>query len=243
MDGRIAQLVGELDADSSEVAEDAQHALTAIGSDVLDQLITTVPDLGLFGQLCAIEVFTALQDPRPGDVLIDLLVSDNSTVRQWAAEALGELQIQRAVPGLQRAYAAFRQRGEALDDCEGVALRDALSQLGARDVVVPPRVAALSLSLENLDLVWPTVHLAEVVEQLAAHGQAVLYFQVWQVKPGVGIFGGHGPGIDWEIEIDRGLAWDRIVAGCRDWALLAAEATGKTSDLVATICWIDASDL
>ncbi|WP_249374829.1 HEAT repeat domain-containing protein [Streptomyces sp. I05A-00742] len=241
MDGMIAQLVGELDADSSEVAEDAQHALIAMGSDALDELIAAVPGLGRFGQLCAIEVFTALQDPRPGDVLIDLLDSESSTVRQWAAEALADLEIQRAVPGLQRAYEAFRQRGEAPDDSEGVALRGALCDLGACEVVLPPRAAALRRSLENLDPAWPTVHLAEVIEQLAAHGQAVLYFQVWQVKPGGGTFGSHGPGIDWEI--DRRLPWDRIVADCRDWALLAAEATDKAPDLVATICWIDASDL
>ncbi|MET7622291.1 hypothetical protein [Streptomyces sp. NPDC005408] len=241
MDGTIAQLVGELDADSSEVAEDAQHALIAMGPDVLDKLIAAVPGLGPFGQLCAIEVFTALQDPRPGDVLIDLLDNKNSTVRQWAAEALADLEIQRAVPGLQRAYEAFRQRGEAPDDSEGVALRGALSDLGARDVVIPPQAAALRRSLEILDPAWPTVHLAEVIEQLAAHGQAVLCFQVWQVKPGGGAFGGHGPGIDWEI--DRRLPWDRIVADCRDWALLAAEATHNAPDLVATICWIDAADL
>ncbi|MEU1696167.1 HEAT repeat domain-containing protein [Streptomyces hirsutus] len=75
-------------------------------------------------------------------MLIDLLNSENSTVRQWAAEALADLEIQRAVPGLQRAYEAFRQRGEAPDDSEGVAFRGALSDLDARDDVVPPRAAA-----------------------------------------------------------------------------------------------------
>ncbi|MDH6229123.1 hypothetical protein M2169_006179 [Streptomyces sp. MJP52] len=124
---------------------------------------------------------------------------------------------------------------------EGVALREALCDLGARDIVLPSRAAALRRSLENLDPAWPTVHLAEVIEQLAAHGQAVLHFQVWQVKPDGGIFGGREPGIDWEI--DRRLPWDRIVADCRDWALPAAEVTDKAPDLVATIYWIDASDL
>lgn len=241
MDGTVAQRVGELDAESSEVAEDAQHALIAMGPEAVNELIAAVPGLGPFGQLCAIEVFTALQDPLPGDVLVGLLDSGNSTVRQWAAEALADLGIQRAVPGLRRAYESFRQRGEAPDDSEGVALRSALSELGARDVVVPPRAAALRRSLEYLDPAWPTVHLAEVIEQLAAHGQAVLYFQVWKVKPGGQAFGGHGPGIDWEV--DRRLPWARIVADCRDWALPAAEATDKAPDLVATICWIDASDL
>lgn len=57
----VARLMGELDADSSEAAEDAQHALIALGPQVLDH-----------GQLCAIEVFSAPGDPRPGDVLIDM---------------------------------------------------------------------------------------------------------------------------------------------------------------------------
>jgi hypothetical protein len=241
MDGTIAQRVGELDADSTAVAEDAKHTLIAMGPDVLDELITAVPGLGPFGQLSAIEVFTALGDPRPGDVLIDLLDSESPIVRQWAAEALADLEIQRAVPGLRRAYEAFRQRGEAPDDIEGVALRGALSELDARDVVIPPSAAALRRSVENLDPVWPTVHLAEVIEDLAAHGQAVLYFQVWRVTPGSGTFWDRGPEIDWDI--DRRSPWAQIVADCRDWALLAAEATDKAPDLVATICWIDASDL
>ncbi|MER7770973.1 hypothetical protein [Kitasatospora sp. NPDC096140] len=241
MDGTIAQRVGELDADSSEVAEDAQHALIAMGPEVLDELIAAVPQLGAFGQLCAIDVFTALKDPRPGDVLIGLLDSENATVRQWAAEALAGLGIQRAVPDLQRVYEAFRQRGEAPDDSEGEALRWALTDLGARELVIPPRADALRASPGNLDPAWPTAHLAEVIEDLAAHGQAVLYFQVWQIKPDDGAYWRRGPGIDWDI--DRRLPWARIVTECRDWALLAAEETDKAPDLVATISWIDASDL
>ncbi|MGA5823363.1 HEAT repeat domain-containing protein [Kitasatospora sp. NPDC094028] len=241
MDGRIAQRVGELDAESTEVAEDAQYALIAMGPEVLDALIPAVPRLGAFGQLCAIEVFNALKDPRPGDVLIGLLDSENATVRQWAAEALAGLGIHRAVPDLQRAYDAFRQRGEAPDDSEGEALRWALTDLGARALVIPPRAAALRVSAGGLDLAWQTVHLAEVIEDLAAHGQAVLYFQVWQIKPNDGACWRRGPGIDWDI--DRRWPWARIVAECRDWALLAAEATDRAPDLVATISWIDASDL
>ncbi|MFD4909316.1 hypothetical protein [Kitasatospora purpeofusca] len=69
----------------------------------------------------------------------------------------------------------------------------------------------------------------------------MLYFQVWRIKQDNMVYGGHGPGIDWDV--DRRLPWARIVADCRDWALLAAEATDKAPDLIATICWIDASDL
>jgi hypothetical protein len=38
------------------------------------------------------------------------------------------------------------------------------------------------------------------------------------------------------------LSVRRTVADCRDWALPAVEATGKASDPMATIRWIDASD-
>jgi len=240
MDSTIARLVGELDAESTEVAEEAQHALTAMGPEVLDELIAAVPRFASFGQLCAIEVFTALRDPRPGDVLIGLLDSESATVREWAAGALADLGIRRAGPAIQRAYDAFRRRGESPDDSEGVGLRGALTDLGARDVVIPPRAAALRASVGPLDPAWPTVHLAEVIEDLASHGQAVLYFQLWQVKNG-SAFGVGGPGIDWDV--DRRWPWARIVADCRDWALLAADATAKDPDLVATVCWIDACDL
>ncbi|MFE6747289.1 HEAT repeat domain-containing protein [Kitasatospora purpeofusca] len=241
MDSTIAQRVGELDADSSEEAEDAQYALIAMGHEVLAELTAATPRLGVFGQLCAIEVFTALKDPRPGSVLIDLLQSENATVRRWAATALADLGIKGAVPALRRAYEAFRRRDEAPDDCEGTALRWALTDLGARKPVLPPRTAALRTSPDILDPAWPTTHLAEVIEDLAAHDQAVLHFQVWQINQNGGAHGGHGPAVDWDV--DRRLPWDRIVADCRDWALLAAEATNKAPDLIATICWIDASDL
>ncbi|MER7846245.1 HEAT repeat domain-containing protein [Kitasatospora sp. NPDC096077] len=237
----IAQRVGELDADSTEVAQDAQYSLIAMGPAVLDELIAATPGLGAFGQLCAVEVFTALKDPRPADVLIGLLGSGNATVRQWAAEALADLGIRRAVPALRRTYDAFRQRGEAPDHSEGEALRWALTDLGAREVVLPPRTAALAVPQQKLEWVWPVVHLAEVIADLAAHDQAVLYFQVWRVGPGKGLFGVGGPDIDWDV--DRRLPWAGIVADCRDWALLAAEATAGGADLVATISWIDAADL
>lgn len=107
--------------------------------------------------------------------------------------------------------------------------------------MITPRATVLLRPLENLGPPWPTVHLAEVVEEPAAHGRAVLGLPMWQVEPGGGIFGHHGPGID--PEIDRRSPWCRIVADCRDRALPAAEATGKASDVVATICWIGASDL
>ncbi|MFI1579809.1 HEAT repeat domain-containing protein [Embleya sp. NPDC020630] len=241
MEDVIARRVGELDADSGEVAEDAQAALIALGPQVLDQLIAAVPELASFGQLCAIEVFTALGDRRPGDALVYLLGSDDGVVRQWAAEALAELGIHHAVPHLSQTYEAYRRRGENPDDHEGTALRWALTELGARDVVLPPRAAALCHSIQGLGPAWPTAHLAEAIADLADHGQAVLSFQLWHINADGGAYAGHGPDIDWPI--DRNKPWPQIVAECREWSLLATEATSTARDLVATISWIDASDL
>ena len=56
MDSTIARLVGELDAESTEVAEEAQHALTALGPEVLDELIPAVPGFASFGQLSSLRM-------------------------------------------------------------------------------------------------------------------------------------------------------------------------------------------
>ncbi|GAA2111089.1 hypothetical protein GCM10009759_52900 [Kitasatospora saccharophila] len=235
----IAALVADLDAESTATAEEAQYGLIHLGPQVLDAVIAATPTLNPFGQLCAIEVFNAFDDRRPGEVLIGLLESGNAVVRQWSAEALGRLRVEAAVPALRRTYAEFNRRGEAPDDCEGGALREALTELGARREVVPPRVRELSVDGEGW--CWPAARLPEVIGELAAHGQAVLYFMPWEVRPDGSRYGGSGPGIDWDV--DRSWPWERLVEHCRDWALLAAEAVEQGPELVATICWIDAADL
>lgn len=241
METVIAQLVRSLDADSSEVAEEAQYSLIDLGPQVLDQLIEAAPHLTPFGQLCAVEVFSALGDPRPEDALVAMLSSDGPVVRQWAAEALGEIGIQHAVPALRQAYENFRRSGEDLTHSEAMALRRALTELGARTVVLPPGAAALRRQVDHLDPAWPAARLAEVIEELAAHGQATLCFQIWRIEDGKAY---HRPGSDIDWAVDRQKPWPRIVAECRDWALLAADATDQEDpDLVATVCWIAAEDL
>ncbi|OIJ99664.1 hypothetical protein BIV25_09210 [Streptomyces sp. MUSC 14] len=241
MENEIARRVAELDAESTEVAEEAQHTLIALGPQVLEPLIAAALALNPFGQLCAIEVFTALADPRPADVLIGMLSSESATVRQWAGEALAELGVRRAVPGLRQAYNAFLRSGEAPDESEGEGLRRALTELGARESFLPPRSAALrDPDGEPVDL-WPVEHLPEVIRDLADHGQAVLCFQIWELRPDGRRFHVGRPGIDWEVDRDR--PWPETVVSCRDWALLAAEAVDVAPDRVVTISWIDATDL
>lgn len=49
----------------------------------------------------------------------------------------------------------------------------------------------------------PVEHLPEVIRDLAVHGQAVLNFQIWEIRPDDGHRGVSGPGIDWEVDRDR----------------------------------------
>lgn len=105
--------------------------------------MAAAPSLGRFAQLCAIELFQEIGDARAGDVLIPMLDSAEDTVRDWAAQAVGELGVRQAVPAWQRAYAAVKERGPPLDWTEPLSIRMALTELGARNEVVPPRVAEL----------------------------------------------------------------------------------------------------
>lgn len=79
------------------------------------------------------------------------------------------------------------------------------------------------------------------VPGLARFGQAVLYFQLWQILPDGRATWHASPQIDWAI--DRDLAWSQIVTDCRDWAQLAATAIPPHTDVVATVEWIAANDL
>ncbi|GAA4839684.1 hypothetical protein [Kitasatospora terrestris] len=239
MDSTLASLVAELDSDSTETAEDAQHALIARGPAVLDAVIAATPHLAPFGQLCAIEVFNAFDDPRPADVLIALLGSESDVVRSWSAEALASLGVIRAAPAVRSAFDRFRQSGDDPSCSEGVALRQALTDLGARQAVLPARAAELLRSPS--ELTWPTADLAEVVAEFAAHRQAILCVQFWRADPNGHRYWTKGPDLSWEV--DRRLPWEQTVADCRDFALLVAAEADKSPNLVATLEWIDESDL
>lgn len=253
----IAARVRELDSESAEDAEDAQYALIRLGPRVLDQLIAAVPGTGAFGQLCAIEVFNALKDPRPGEVLTGLLDSADPVVRQWAAESLGELGIRAAVPRLAALYASLLAAGADPLELECEAVRWALTELGGRREVLPPRAAALARRYEALQggRAWPVPALAEAARDLAGHGQAVYGFGFWRIEEGGSAFSSDR-GIDWASEVDWTAPWPEVVAACRAWALPAAESAGSGSGsgpgpgrrarpgsvLVARIDWVDASD-
>lgn len=233
------RLVELLDDDATDVAEDAKAALMALGAPVVGPLMAAVPTMRRYGQLCAIEVFEHHGDPAAGPVLIELLGSEYETVREWSAWALADLDVRRAVPALQAADRRRRGTDDGPDCSEAVAIRHALTVLGARRAVLPPVTGALSVSAPGLERAWPAVRLQEVITEMADYRQAVLFFQVWQVTDR-GAFWQHHDRIDQKV--DWNGPWPAIVQATREAALLEAACVPPRDDLVATMEWIDEAD-
>ncbi|GGN75429.1 hypothetical protein GCM10010112_46620 [Actinoplanes lobatus] len=240
MTDEITRLIGLLDDDSTMIAEDAKAALMSIGGEVVAPLMAAVKTLDHYGQLSAIEVFEHFGDRAAGPLLIDLLSSEAGTVREWAAVAIGELGVLEAVPALRDAYRRQRASGDELDFTEAVALRSALTVLDARQDVLPPLAAALAVSTDSLDRAWPSACLADVINDLADHDQAVLYFQLWATVDGRTYANGH-ESLDESLNIGR--PWPYVVEAAREAALIEAALVVPRSNLFATIEWVDRADL
>ncbi|WCD88427.1 putative phycocyanin operon protein Z [Streptomyces xanthophaeus] len=235
----IEELVQQLDAEAG-TSYDARAELIAIGPDAIPALIAGLPSLGGFGQLTAIETFTAIGDPRCGPALIALLDGDNPTVREWAAEALAGLGIDDAVEPLRRAYRACLEGGTPPDWCEPVSLLWALTELGARTPVVPPLTARLATTVGPDIPGWPSARFAEIVDDLADHGQVILFSQFWRVE-GKHTYWTRGPGLEWEL--DWTAPWPTLVEEARAWSLLEATESPSAEDTYVSITWLSPTDL
>lgn len=240
MSTHIDRLVQQLDGEPGE-SYDARAELIWIGSDAIPAVIDGLPSLGGFGQLTAIEVFEEVADPRCGPALIALLDSDNPTVRQWAATALAGLETEGAVEPLRRAYRACLERRTLPGDSEPVALRWALTDLGARTPVVPPSLTARLRAGTGPDSPgWPSTHFTAIVNDLADHAQLILYSQFWRVDAGQ-TYGVCGIGLDWQL--DWTAPWDHLVEEARTWSLLEAMDAPVRDNLFVSPTWIDRTDL
>ncbi len=239
MDGEIARLIGLLDDDSTEVAEDAKAELISMGGEVVEPLAAAVLSLERFGQLSAIEVFEHFGDPGAGPVLIDLLSSEHDTVREWSAWTIAQLGVREAVPALQAAYQRLRITEGRWDDSEAVAMRRVLAVLGARVEVMPPLTASLRAPAGSLDHAWPAGRLEEVINELADHRQAVLYFMLWSVIDDGAFWHGHET---LDRAFDRDAPWSAVVETARESALLEAAFIPQRENLFATLEWMDEGD-
>ncbi len=240
MAGEIARLIGLLDDDSTEIAEDAKAELVSIGNEVVQPLSAAMESLDRYGQLSAIEVFEHLGDVAAGPALIGLLGSEDDTVREWSAWAIAELGVRDAVPVLRDAYRRQRLSGNGPDWTEAVAIRHALTVLGARQEVLPPLTASLQTIAGSMRRAWSSARLVDVVNDLADHDQAVLYFQLWAVIEGGTFWNGHE---QLDEPLDFGKPWRQIVEDARESALVEAAIVVARPNLFTTLEWINRADV
>ncbi|WP_410648022.1 HEAT repeat domain-containing protein [Amycolatopsis sp. cmx-4-54] len=241
--GDIERLVRQLDADTADAAMDAQAELTHRGhtSDVVAPLLRALPTLTRYGQLCAIEIVEELDDQRADEPLITLLDSEHDTVREWAAGALGRRQVHDAIPALRRSYQASLARHDRPDWSEPVGLRRALTDLGARNPVVPWLTASLQETIVDAWPAWPSTRIIDVLDDLANHGQVTLYFQLWRVEPDGQTYWVELPTDDTMLDFTQ--PWPHVVAHARNRAVNQARQAQLGEHIVAAIEWIDERDL
>ncbi|MGW5382539.1 HEAT repeat domain-containing protein [Nocardia sp. NPDC003963] len=239
----IEGLVYRLDADHTDDAEDAKAEIIDLGrdTDVMTALLPALPELSRYGQLCAVEIIDELADPRAAPALIDLLGGEHDTVREWAARSLATLRITDAIPALRRAYQACRDRADPPDWCEPVCIRSALTDLGDRVAVTPALTAGLAVTRSYGIQAWPSHRLIDVLDDLAAHDQATLYFQLWRVETDGRMYRQQSPGAEDEVDYTR--PWPVLVARTHDRATAAAAQARLDHNIVVTIEWIGSDDL
>jgi hypothetical protein len=236
----ISVLISRLDDPATDIAEDAKYALIDQGADVIPELAAAVTSLGRSGKLSAIQVFEACGDRRAGPAVIGLLSDAETTVREWAANALSVLRYTEAAPALAQLNARLVRARVRPDFTEPVAVRNAMASLGFRQRQTPDLTRTLAQDTGHLQA-WPAARLPEVIRDLADHDQVVLYFMIWRIRDGGQLHWTQHEGAGWTF--DYSLPWPENVTSARDAALLEAAFVQDSSDLVASIEWLDQSDI
>lgn len=236
----ISALISRLDDPSTDIAEDAKYALIGQAADVIPELAAALTSIGRSGRLSAIEVFEASGDRRAGPALIGLLSDADTTVREWAANALSALKYTKAGPALAQLNARLVRARVSPDFTEPVAVRNAIAHLGLRQRRTPDLTRTLA-QLIGHGQAWPVARLPEIVRDLADHDQVVLYFMIWRVGDDGQQYWTEHEGAGWAF--DYSLPWPENVTSARDAALLEAAFVQDSGVLVASIEWIDQNDI
>lgn len=236
----ISALISRLDDPTTDIAPDAKDALIRQGADVIPELAAALTGLGRYGKLSAIEVFEAYGDRRAGPALIGLLSDADTTVREWAANALSALRYTEAGPALAQLNARLMRDRVRPDFTEPVAVRNAMADLGLRPLRTPDLTRTLAHHTVHGQR-WPVGRLPEIVRDLAAHDQVVLYFMIWRIGDSGQLYWTQREGAG--CAFDYSLPWPDNVTNARDAALLEAAFVQDSGDLVASIEWIDQSDI
>lgn len=240
LQARISELIDDLLSPNTNDAEEAQGALIGMGAIVLDPLLARLHELDDFGQLCAIEIVTELKEPRAGAWLITRLGGENSVVREWSAQALGDLGVAEAVPDLKKLLSDRKTAGDPPDWTESVSLRIALTQLGARQQIVPSNLREILIEAANLGSVVRDPDLERALDALAAARQVVPFYQRWEPYKDSWASVNGGEGESWELDWTR--PWTTLVEDSHRAALAAAARRTVDATFVVNVEWLDASD-
>ena len=99
--------------------------------------------------------------------------------------------------------------------------------------------ASLCTTAVSTQRAWPTARLVDVVNDLADHDQAVLYFKLWAVIDGA-FWNGHER---LDKPLNFGKPWRQLVEDARETALIEAAFVAPRQNLFATLEWIDRTDV
>jgi hypothetical protein len=242
----IRRLVGELASPDSHEVQEAQYALQAYGVAAIPGVLGAMPQLDAFGQLCAIEIIEACEKaqlreiahPSVAECLIPLLASDSEVVREWSARALSGLEAHEAIPMLMQAEQRAKDAHIPPDWGERVMYREALTMLGVRHAVIPASIQRRAIAIAPFLVCWAAADVAQVIRDLKAARQAVLYFQIWRREKNTLFRQGA-----WSNETRLDGRWDDVLERLYAVALDAAKQVEHDNNTVVTIEWIDENDL
>jgi hypothetical protein len=239
---RVSDLIGELNYSSEGRGDEAKFELISRGLEVVPELAARVVDLERLGKLLAIDVFETLGDTRACSSLIALLRDDDATVVEWSAGALGSLGCREAVGPLLDLRSRLVAARVPPDWTGPVALRRALSDLGARQAFVPEVTASLRVQRADTGMqLFRSADLSTVIEDLAGFSQVVLYFQVWRIGDDGHLYGVRGDSQEWRF--DWSAPWYDNVAAAHAVARANAARLVPQPDLLVQPEWIDEDDI
>lgn len=236
---------------NSDTAQEAQLSLESdFGAGAIPAVLALMGSLDDFPRRCAIEfiqncdldVVRSLSDPPVAEALIPYLASDDPVTREWTADTLGWLGSPAAVPPLLDCQDRARAAGVLPSWTEAVSLRRALTRLGARRVILPDRAAASLQSNETFSQFWAASSVIEVVSDLGAANQVVLYYQVWKPKTESERRRTYYLEDSSTYELDLTLPWSDLVSEAQMAALEGLSQVPISVEHIATLEWIDEAD-
>jgi hypothetical protein len=240
----LDELLADLDNEDTSIALDAQISLEDRGEEAIKPILSLLPSLDFYGQSCALDLLSswplsllqAQQNPSVVDVLIPLIRSQSSYVREWSTCILGDLGAKEAIPEIEQALKKVKAAGIPLDYTEPVVYRRTLNQLGARTAIVPDRMAVQQQF--DCGSCWPATLLVECVELLSSESQVLLYYQAWQ-KRGNSYYWQETP----QYKLDFTGSWHDVVIRSAELAIETVSKWVPPKDTVVTLEWIGEKDL